>query len=137
MFPINFTVLNENKDGKNYRVFEFHFADTVIRGETVKNVRARMVFESTSSGLAPTTESRFQFARSKVTVALGRWEPLAVVVNADPAVPAGQPGGIAGNWNQLVPQSWVDDDLGRKPSSEDSSYLIADELFYSIKVEKS
>jgi hypothetical protein len=130
--PVNIDVRNESIAGKELRVMEFRFPDFSVRGESMTRVKAKMVFESTASGWLPTAESRFEFSRSKVSVSLAMWDLTPVVVTTPS-------GGIAGSWmdpGQLVPQ-WGDDESDRKPSSADSFYWIADELVYSIKVEKS
>jgi hypothetical protein len=128
--PLSIDAQTETVNGKSLRVINFRFADFQIRGETMTNVHAQMMFESTDAGLVPTAESRFEFSRLKATIAVAKWEPEAVVTaSTDPTQPT-----FPDVQNQPV---WVEEENGRKPSSESGSYFLADELLFSIKVEKS
>jgi hypothetical protein len=128
--PLSIDAQNETVNGKSLRVIDFRFGDFQIRGETMNNVHAKMVFESTEAGLVPTGDSRFEFNRSKVGIAMSKWEPDAVVTaSTDPTLPS-----FPDIQNLPV---WSEEDYGRKPSSESGSYLLADDLLFSIKIEKS
>jgi hypothetical protein len=141
--PLSIDARNETANGKNLRTIEFRFADFQIRGETVYNARAKMVFENTSSGLIPTADSHFEFSRGRASIALTRWEPNAVVASGTGANAPIDPNLTPANpWingiNSVIDPNWVDEgDIGRKPSSQNSSYFLADELPFSIRIEKS
>ncbi len=127
--PLNIFVSNESKNGKNFRKIDFHFADFPVRGESMKNVHASMLFEVTDSGLVPTTDSSFTFSRSKASVSLAKWDPSSTPFINPMDTPVFADNGVPGSvWNEP---------LNRTPAAEIPSYLIVDELDFSIKVEKS
>ncbi len=66
--PISVNPHREFENSKNYRVLDFTFPNMKIHGESVKNVRASLVFEETSSGLELTNQSKFTFQRNNVAL---------------------------------------------------------------------
>lgn len=109
-----------SRDAKNNRVIEFRFPDLTVRGEVISHVQATMVYEVTANGLVLSNESVLSFSRAKVDTLVTKWEPLA----GEPTI--GTP--IAVEQTELA---------RRVPAAQTGVFLIADELDFSMSIEKS
>ncbi len=104
--PTDILVHNESRDSKTYRVIEFRFPDLSVRGESIKQVQATMVYEVTTNGLVLSKDSGLSFTRSKVELLVSEWSAI------DPAT------------------------VDRMPAAQGGVFLIADELSFSMNIEK-
>lgn len=120
--PSDTLVHTQTKDSKIYRVIEFKFPDLSVRGESLKQVQAEMVYEVTPSGLVLTNNSGLSFIRSKVQTLVTKWEPLAGEPNSNPVI---------------ADPIQVNQVSRRTPAAETGVFLIADELLFSMSIEKS
>lgn len=122
--PVDTLVRNVSKDSKTYRVIEFRFSDLTVQGMHLKQVQAEMVYEVTSNGLVLSSDSGLSFVRTNVQTLVTKWEPLA-----------GEP---VPNPNPIAEPIHIDQVSRRTPAAQDSGvFLIADELLFSMSIEKS